>query len=670
MAVRTIAAPPTPWSKNLAEPQIDESAYVHSFSNLIGDVKVGPNVLIAPGSSIRADEGTPFYIGESTNIQDGVVIHGLEKGRVVGDNSKEYSVWIGKQTCITHMALIHGPAYIGDECFIGFRSTVFNARVGQGCIVMMHALIQDVEIPPGKYVPSGAVITNQQQADRLPDVNESDRAFAYHVVEINEALRAGYRCASDSACINPIREHLKDVTQGIKETNYKNSVETMSVNPDIRSQVRYLLSQGHTIGGEHADQRRFKTKSWLSCGQISSTREDQVLREIDSWLQEYPGEYVRLIGIDPHAKRRVQEIIIQRPGDTPIQSSERANPASSSTRSYNGTSKPAPKGGSDIGGELVTQIRSILNQGYKIGTEFANERRFRTKSWITGPAIETHKETVALQEIESVLADHQGEYVRLIAVDPSGKRRIMETIIQRPGENSIVHSNGNGKSTPSSNGTKTSVNFSSGGLAPEVVSQVRSLLAQGLTIGMEHADQRRFKTKSWHSCSPIDSRNESQVLAALQDCLAEHQGEYVRLLGIDAKAKRRVVETIIQRPGNQPQGTKSVAQETSYSPYSSSSSSSKNSAAKSSNSSLNSDLVSQVRSIVSQGLTIGTEHADKRRFKTKSWQSCSPIDSNRESEILAALEACLTEHQGEYVRLLGIDSNAKRRVIETIIQRP
>jgi carbon dioxide concentrating mechanism protein CcmM len=92
-----MAAPPTPWSKNLAEPQIDDTAYVHSFSNLIGDVKVGANVLIAPGTSIRADEGTPFYIGALSNIQDGVVIHGLEQGRVIGDDNQEYSVWIGEK---------------------------------------------------------------------------------------------------------------------------------------------------------------------------------------------------------------------------------------------------------------------------------------------------------------------------------------------------------------------------------------------------------------------------------------------------------------------------------------------------------------------------------------------------------------------------------------------
>jgi carbon dioxide concentrating mechanism protein CcmM len=38
--------------------------------------------------------------------------------------------------------------------------------------------------------------------------------------------------------------------------------------------------------------------------------------------------------------------------------------------------------------------------------------------------------------------------------------------------------------------------------------------------------------------------------------------------------------------------------------------------------------------------------------------------------VVAALEACLEEHRGEYVRLLGIDPKAKRRVLEQIIQTP
>jgi carbon dioxide concentrating mechanism protein CcmM len=48
MAVRSYAAPPTPWSKSLAEPQIHETAYVHSFSNIIGDVRIGAGMSWLP----------------------------------------------------------------------------------------------------------------------------------------------------------------------------------------------------------------------------------------------------------------------------------------------------------------------------------------------------------------------------------------------------------------------------------------------------------------------------------------------------------------------------------------------------------------------------------------------------------------------------------------------
>jgi len=45
---------------------------------------------------------------------------------------------------------------------------------------------------------------------------------------------------------------------------------------------------------------------------------------------------------------------------------------------------------------------------------------------------------------------------------------------------------------------------------------------------------------------PIDAKRESEVIVALEECLANHGGEYVR--GIDTKAKR-VLETIIQTDG-------------------------------------------------------------------------------------------------------------------------
>ncbi|ACB53628.1 carbon dioxide concentrating mechanism protein [Crocosphaera subtropica ATCC 51142] len=666
MVVRKRAAPPTPWSQTLAEPKIDDSAFVHSFSNLIGDVQVEANVLIAPGTSIRADEGTPFYIGEGTNIQDGVVIHGLEKGRVVGDDGQEYSVWIGKEACITHMALIHGPAYIGDDCFIGFRSTIFNARVGEGCIVMMHALIQDVEVPPGKYVPSGAVITNQQQADRLPEVTESDRHFAHHVVEVNEALRVGYQCAENQACITPIRQQLGKSIKDINQSDYRNSVTSMSLSSNIVAQVRSLLSQGYSIGAEYANKRRFKTKSWLTGGTFEG-RADQVLADLEAFLQEHQGEYVRLLGVDTGAKRRVLELIVQRPEDTPGEPSR-----ITTTKSKVDTTsvKAASNGNGKVGDDVASQVRALLHQGLTISTEYATSRRFKTKSWLTGPSFDSQRESEVINQLNGLLAEHQGEYVRLIGVDPNAKRRVSQTIIQRPGEPGRIQSNSRVASPRA--GKKGSASASGGALSADAIAQVRSLLSQGYKIGTEHASQRRFRTKSWQSCSPIDSTRESEVIAALEGCLAEHQGEYVRLIGIDSQARRRVAETIIQRPGDNPSnGRSTTATATATAPSKTRSySTNSNGNGRVATSNLTTEAVAQVRSLLSQGYKIGTEHADKRRFRTKSWQSCSPIDSTRESEVIAALEGCLAEHQGEYVRLIGIDPQVKRRVLETIIQRP
>ena len=150
MMTRSTAAPPPPWSRGLAEPTIHESTYVHPFSQLIGDVRIGANVLVAPGASIRADEGFPFVIGSGSSIQDGGC-HPWSgrKGEFWDTISSPTQYGLAATSVLPISRSIHGPAYVGDECFVGFRSTIFNARLGQGCVVMMHALIQDVEISSG-----------------------------------------------------------------------------------------------------------------------------------------------------------------------------------------------------------------------------------------------------------------------------------------------------------------------------------------------------------------------------------------------------------------------------------------------------------------------------------------------------------------------------------------
>ncbi|NES95216.1 MAG: AAA family ATPase [Desertifilum sp. SIO1I2] len=84
---------------------------------------------------------------------------------------------------------------------------------------------------------------------------------------------------------------------------------------------------------------------------------------------------------------------------------------------------------------------------------------------------------------------------------------------------------------------------------------------------------------------------------------------------------------------------------------------------------LSAEVREQLQIILSGGYRVGLEFADRRRFRTSSWKSQS-IDANRPEEIEGAIASALNQHTGDYVRLVGIDPNAKRRIVETIIQRP
>jgi carbon dioxide concentrating mechanism protein CcmM len=549
------AAPPTPWSKDLAEPTIHHTAYIHNSSSIIGDVRIGPKVMIAPGISIRADEGNPFAIGANTNIQDGVVIHGLEQGRVVGDDNEDYSVWIGKNTSITHMALIHGPAYVGDDCFIGFRSTVFNAKVGKGCIVMMHVLIQDVEIPPGKYVPSGAIITSQQQADRLSDVRPEDRKFAAHIISINDSLRSGYRCADDIECITPLQEAIDIASSGLYSFDGKNKPQIVNHNSNLPSEVvsnvRSLLAQGYRIGAEHANQRRFQTSSWTSCATFDSTDETEVLTSLESCLKEHSGEYVRLIGIDTNARRRVLESIVQRPIDRPAPIANRPAQPEIQIVDFSLT-EPRPKANSSVDPDLLAIVRPLLSQGCRVALERADKRRFQTSSWTSADRIESQTETGILTAITDCIANYPNEYIRAICVDTHANRRVSEKIVHRPGA-STTQGKGFAKTeqptTVSFNAAPSKkVSSPSSLMAIETIETISRLVAQGCAIFTEFATERRYKTNAWETGSRVTGNSASDIVSALELIVRDRQNAYVRIVAVDQKAKQRIAEKVIHRP--------------------------------------------------------------------------------------------------------------------------
>ncbi|MES9739370.1 carbonate dehydratase [Peribacillus frigoritolerans] len=173
-------------------PKIDKTAFVSQFSSVIGDVSICNNVYVAPNVSIRAEEGTPFYIGSNSNIQDGVILHGLFNKRIlVGING--YSIFIGNEVTIAHGAMVHGPCYIADKVFVSFNSIVYSATVGRGSFISYNAVVTNgVRIPPGRFVPPGAHIDSQEKADALSTVPKDSKEFVHEVQRVNHEFPASY----------------------------------------------------------------------------------------------------------------------------------------------------------------------------------------------------------------------------------------------------------------------------------------------------------------------------------------------------------------------------------------------------------------------------------------------------------------------------------------------
>lgn len=192
----------TDFSPKACEPVIGPEAFVHPMAAVIGNVTIGKKVMVAPFASVRGDEGQSILINDQSNIQDGVVIHGLETekdGEPVTNNIVEVdgtkcSVFIGKRVSLAHQAQVHGPAVVGDDSFIGMKSLIFKARVGKGCVIEPGSIVIGVSIPDGRYVPAGTVLREETEAEKLPEITPE---YAFKdmnkgVVHVNTALAVEY----------------------------------------------------------------------------------------------------------------------------------------------------------------------------------------------------------------------------------------------------------------------------------------------------------------------------------------------------------------------------------------------------------------------------------------------------------------------------------------------
>ena len=121
---------------------IDPTAFIHPRAFVCGDVTLGARASVWPGAVIRADSAA-VSIGESSNVQDGVVIH-VDPGLPCS---------VGARVTIGHRAVVHG-ATVEDDSLIGIGAIVLNrVVVGRGSLVGAGAVCSEgMVIPPNSLV--------------------------------------------------------------------------------------------------------------------------------------------------------------------------------------------------------------------------------------------------------------------------------------------------------------------------------------------------------------------------------------------------------------------------------------------------------------------------------------------------------------------------------------
>lgn len=122
-------------------PEIEKNVFVSSDCKIIGKVKIRDNSSVWFKCVIRGDVNC-ISIGNSTNIQDGTIIHVSRSGG--GSTS------IGDFVTIGHRALIHA-CNIKNHAFIGMGAILMdNVEIESDSMIAAGSLVT-----PGKRVLSG-----------------------------------------------------------------------------------------------------------------------------------------------------------------------------------------------------------------------------------------------------------------------------------------------------------------------------------------------------------------------------------------------------------------------------------------------------------------------------------------------------------------------------------
>ena len=127
-------------------PTLGQRVYIDPACTIIGDVALGDDVSVWPGTVIRGDVNH-VRIGARTNVQDGTIIHVSHESPY---NKGGYPTLVGEGVTVGHGCIIHA-CRIGDYCLIGMGACVLD-----GAVIEDEAFIgAGTVVGPGKRVARG-----------------------------------------------------------------------------------------------------------------------------------------------------------------------------------------------------------------------------------------------------------------------------------------------------------------------------------------------------------------------------------------------------------------------------------------------------------------------------------------------------------------------------------
>lgn len=127
-------------------PELAEGVFVHESAVVIGDVRIGKDSSVWPGSVIRGDIHR-IRIGDRTSIQDGSVLHVTHDGPF---NPGGFPCNIGNDVTVGHKVMLHGCT-IQDRVLVGMGTLIMDGAVIESDIIIGGGSL----VPPGKVLRSG-----------------------------------------------------------------------------------------------------------------------------------------------------------------------------------------------------------------------------------------------------------------------------------------------------------------------------------------------------------------------------------------------------------------------------------------------------------------------------------------------------------------------------------